>query len=302
MRIHFAATAVAFAIMKPMTLVAQLSDTTRSVASVSIAAPAQPSTGQWRLRARMDSGEVHVEVTSEAASVTVVSPNGTFQQSFKTATPLAEWASAAERLAAPANVPAESSRAADTAGARRFASVALETPADTAKRFDLTVLQLARVGGDSAVGYLLSGTNGAWPFELHLGPAQFTALLGALRGDPNSGALPYEFPHAGSNPKPDVMGTWLHVQVDRPAQHDGEPELRYPKALRGSGIAGKVRLAFVISDAGRAQPWSIRLIGKAHPALAALARNVLLEMRFKPAELMGQKVPQYAMQEFEFHE
>lgn len=295
-----AAALLASTIAHPMALEAQRPDTTPSAESLLAAALAQPSIRQWQLRVRLDSGEVHVEVNDAAATVEVLTPSGTFLEAFKTATPLAEWASTAEHLAAPATAPIESSNAADTAGGRRFTSAVLETSSDTTKRFDLTVFRITRVGGDSTAGYVLSGTNGAWPFELHLASTQFAALLGALRGKPNTGAVPYELGHVGRE-KPDVMGTWLEPQVDRPAQRDDEPDLIYPWTLRGTGIAGKVRLAFVISDAGRAQPWSIRLIGKAHPAFAAAARDALLKMKFKPAQLMGQPVPQYVMQDFTFN-
>jgi TonB family protein len=235
--------------------------------------------------------------------VAVVAPSGTFQQSFATATPLAEWAKAAGELRAPRIAPADSNNSADTARASRFASVLLNEPGDSAAHFDLTEFRLTRVDGDSTPDYLLSGTNGAWTFELRLGFAQFTALLGALRGDPNAGASPYDLARLGDTPaeaKPDITGAFLDMQVDRPAQRDGEPVVVYPASLQGSGVTGDVRLSFIISETGRAQPWSVRLIGKAHPLLAAAARNALLTTTFRPAQIGGRPVPQHAMQDFQF--
>ena len=50
-------------------------------------------------RVPLDSGTVHVAVTSRAASVTVVAPTGTFLKAFSTDAPLTAWANEAASLA-----------------------------------------------------------------------------------------------------------------------------------------------------------------------------------------------------------
>ena len=51
-------------------------------------------------RVPLDSGAVHVAVTSKAASVTVVAPTGTFLKAFSTDAPLTAWADEAASLRA----------------------------------------------------------------------------------------------------------------------------------------------------------------------------------------------------------
>lgn len=263
-----------------------------------------PAVREWRLRVALDSGEVHVSVTTRAASVAVVAATGTFQQSFETAGPLADWAGAAETLPPPRPAPPSSRAGRDSVPAAQYTSVRLAEPVDTARRFDLTEYQLTRVGADSAPEYLLSGTNGVWGFVLRVGASQAAALLGALRGELTPGAVPYEFPREGRTPAehtPLVTGAYLVSQVTRSAEAGRRPpRAAFPAALVGTGQAGSVRLQFIVEADGRVRPSSVRLIGKAHPAFAAAARDALLAAQYRPAVLGGRPVPELNMQSFDF--
>jgi TonB family protein len=186
----------------------------------------------------------------------------------------------------------------------RYTSARLSEPVDTARRFDLTEYRLTRLGADSAPDHLLSGTNGAWGFALRVSAAQLAALLGALRGEPTAGAVPYEYPREGRTPAehtPMVTGAYLESQTTRPSgMGSPPPRPAFPAALVGRGVAGSVRLQFVVEADGRVRPSSVRLIGKAHPALAGAARDALLAARFRPAVLAGRPVPQLTTQSFDF--
>lgn len=129
-------------------------------------------------------------VTTRAAAVTVIAPAGTFQRAFDTADPLAEWAAAAAALPRPGASPAGPRGPAGLAADGAYPSPRLAAPADTARRFDLTELRLTRTGDrGGAPGYVLGGSNGAWPFALRVTPAQGAALLAALRGEHGPGAV-----------------------------------------------------------------------------------------------------------------
>jgi TonB family protein len=163
---------------------------------------------------------------------------------------------------------------------------------------------LTRTQGDSAAGYRLTGTNGAWLFAVTVAPSQIGAFLGALRGDTASGALAYEYPRMGKTrdtDAPDVSGAWLGNQVDREARPGPRvPRPTYPFALRGSGIAGTVRLLFTVDSTGRVPPASVRLIRTPHPMLAIAARDAVVSARYTPAERDGRPVAQITMQDFVF--
>lgn len=290
----FVAAALAFAWLtaspfSPRALGAQSPPETRPATTPSPPVAPQVPTGWWQLRVPLDSGEVRVEVTSRAAAITVVAPTGTFLQAFATSRPLAEWADAAASLPV---------RAGEGPG----------VPAHVAELVDddrnPTRFSLARAPGDSSAGYVLTGTNSAWPFALSLSPAQADALFGALRGNSASGALPYDYPRRGrtrGEDAPDVSGAWFTHQVDRAASPGPRPPRpRYPTALLGSGVAGTVRFQFIIDSTGHVVPSSVRLIGPAHPMLATAARDALLLARYNAAQRGGRSVPQIAVQDFQF--
>lgn len=263
---------------------------------------------EWRLRMVLDSAEVQVEVTSHAASVTVVARSGTFVQAFATSGPLADWAQAGALLPAPVMAPA---MAAGSPSQPTHVSATLAPGRDTAARFDLTEFTLTRVSADSAdsadnsKAFMLNGTNGAWTFAFPLSATQASVLFATLEGLSVPGALPYDLGRIGrtvEESSPGVSGAYVSLyEVDRPAELSTRPPAaRYPPALRGTGIGGSVRLAFIVDSTGSVLPASVRLLGKAHPLLAQSARVALLRFRFRPARIGRSPVAYYLNQEFIF--
>jgi TonB family protein len=252
-----------------------------------------------RLRIPLDSGDVLVQVTSRAASIELIAPCGTFLDAYDSDETLARWADAAEMLPPPV-------QASNTPGALRYAAVRLHDPADTSasSAYDNTVFGLVRIDSSRSGEFLLTSTNSAWDCQVRLAAGQANALFAALRGHAASGALPYEFPtrNSSTGDRPHISGAWLHNQVDRPAERRSAGRPRYPPELRGSRLAGTVRLSFIIDSTGRARPSSIRLIGWAQPAFARAARAQLLQSRYRPAERNGRPVPVFAVQDYSFAE
>jgi TonB family protein len=262
----------------------------RTVATALLALPAflcaQGSPNVRHLRVPLDSGAVHIDVTSRAATVTVVSPTGTFLRSFDTDAPLAAWANAAAALLPD--------------------SAASLTDGGNGSSASLTDIRLMRAGADSMPRYVLETTNTAWNGVLHVGPAQAATLFAVLRGDSAPGATPLSnalITHSGDGDKPDEFGTWVSAQLDQDAEtRRGPHATQYPSALRGTGIAGTVRLWFIVDSTGHVRPSSVRLIGRAEPALAVAARDDLLRMRFEPAKRRGRPVAEILMQDFQYRE
>ena len=232
-------------------------------------------------RVPLDSGAVHVAVTSRAASVTVVAPTGTFLKAFSTDAALTAWANAAAALP-------------------RDSAASLSSESDRSPN-DVTDVQLIRVDGDS-LRYRLDATNSAWTASLPVAPAQAAMLFAVLRGDSAAGATPLNnatVTSSGEGDRPDEFGAWITAQLDRDAMPKRAPRSpKYPSSLRGSGVSGTVRLWFLVDSTGRVQPSSIRLLGKAAPALAVAARDEMLRMAFDPARRKGKPVSQILIQEF----
>jgi hypothetical protein len=258
----------------------------------------RPIDRERQLLVKLDSGEVHIEVTSRAASVTVVAPSGTFLVTYDTDEPLAQWAHGARALQPPRAMPDPDSAAVGAGAGTSYSVVRL------IDRPYPTVFRLVRLTADSLPAYRLDGTNGAWGFALNVSAAQANILFAALRGDTTSGAIPYEFPRTGKTKKestPAVDGSYLGHQVDRSVRRRERLRRRLdpPDALQ-PGVVDTVLLVFIVEANGRVRPSSVRLIGTANPVLAVAARDDLLRTRFHPAKLDGKSVPQYVMQPFVF--
>jgi protein TonB len=75
---------------------------------------------------------------------------------------------------------------------------------------------------------------------------------------------------------------------------------RYPNSLRASGIQGEVIALFVVSEAGRVEPTSVRFVRSDHVLFEAAVREALDGMRFNAAEAGGKKVRQLVQMPFLF--
>lgn len=74
----------------------------------------------------------------------------------------------------------------------------------------------------------------------------------------------------------------------------------YPSALRASGIEGTVGAEFVVTESGRADVSSLRIMSATNEAFAEAVRRALPRMRFRPARMGGRGVAQLVQQQFVF--
>jgi TonB family protein len=74
----------------------------------------------------------------------------------------------------------------------------------------------------------------------------------------------------------------------------------YPTALRSSGIEGKVVAEFVVTENGRADVNSLRIISATNELFVESIRRALSRTRFRPATIGGQGVAQLVQQQFVF--
>ncbi len=133
------------------------------------------------------------------------------------------------------------------------------------------------------------------PPELPTRAPSVSGLL-AMGTDPGS-ALPTLLP-AGDDRK---WGEPFEVQsVDEPVEIMHQPTPRFPPALAGAGIGGRVELEYVVDTAGRAEPGSLRTLASAHPAFEEAARASVLAARYRPARAGGRVVRQLVRQTLSF--
>ena len=90
-------------------------------------------------------------------------------------------------------------------------------------------------------------------------------------------------------------------ELDKNVQiiYKGDP-IRYPEAMRKTGIAADGVLSFVVNQDGRAEMSSIRVIRYAGPDFIDAAKHALATMQFAPAEVHGKPVRSRVIQEFNF--
>jgi TonB family protein len=74
----------------------------------------------------------------------------------------------------------------------------------------------------------------------------------------------------------------------------------YPSALRASGIEGNVSAEFVVTNSGKADVGSFRIVSATNEAFAESVRRALPRMRFRPATMDGHTVAQLVQQQFVF--
>lgn len=86
-------------------------------------------------------------------------------------------------------------------------------------------------------------------------------------------------------------------EVQRAARplHSNRP-LAFPRELAAQGVHGAVTMQFVVDQSGSVVPTSLRTIRSDDPRLTEAMRTALLQMRFAPAEIDGQKVKQIVRQ------
>ncbi|MHB1297461.1 MAG: energy transducer TonB [Gemmatimonadaceae bacterium] len=64
----------------------------------------------------------------------------------------------------------------------------------------------------------------------------------------------------------------------------------YPAALKRAGVTGTVNVEFVVDATGKVEPSSLKIVDSTSPELAAAAKSVVPEIKFKPGERQGKAV------------
>jgi len=78
--------------------------------------------------------------------------------------------------------------------------------------------------------------------------------------------------------------------LDSPVRVLTERTPLYPEMLRAAGIAGIVRVQFVVDTAGRAELTSVRVLDSSHELFTRAVLASLRQARFTPGELSGHRV------------
>ena len=89
-------------------------------------------------------------------------------------------------------------------------------------------------------------------------------------------------------------------EVETAVSMIGNTMPEYPSALRSSGIEGKVVAEFVVTESGRADVSSLRIISSTNEQFVESIRRALSRMRFRPAMIGGHAVAQLVQQQFVF--
>ena len=125
-------------------------------------------------------------------------------------------------------------------------------------------------------------------------------------------AAPRFDPNAQPTPEPDAgratnlaeggtPGAFNSFEVDvEVVAIAGTIRPRYPEMLRSSGTEGQVIAQFVVTEKGRADPETFRVLSSTHPQFTAAVNRALPYMRFNPATIRGNPVSQLVQQLFVF--
>lgn len=111
--------------------------------------------------------------------------------------------------------------------------------------------------------------------------------------------LPVQVEEEG--PPVDGSPVFLASELDLEVERDpGSAGPNYPEPLRASNTEGSVVAEWIVDTTGTADSTSFRIVASSHPLFTASVRSCLTGMRFRPAELNGQRVRQLVRQEFRF--
>lgn len=96
-------------------------------------------------------------------------------------------------------------------------------------------------------------------------------------------------------------GTLYEMQVERPAKvHGRQPVPRYPEELRASGVEGIAIVRFEVDTAGIVDTATFRVLRATRPEFGQAVREVLPQIRYRPAQNKGQRVRQVVIQPYKF--
>jgi len=89
-------------------------------------------------------------------------------------------------------------------------------------------------------------------------------------------------------------------QVEAPATLQETPRLKYPAALRGSGVTGEVIVQFVVDQSGSPDIRTFKVVKSPDPRLTAEVKAAVPTWRFTAATVGGKKVKQLVEQSVVF--
>lgn len=160
----------------------------------------------------------------------------------------------------------------------RVAPVAPKTT--TPRPPDLTAPSLPTITAPTITPTTLPPIDFAAPV---LPPEQLVIGTGASRR-PIDGGAP-----TGGVGAPDGVVDYSGADVI-PRVLGNSPTLRYPDALRATGMTGRVMIQFVVDTSGQAEADGIRVLDATHPMFADVVRQALPRFRFSAGEANGRKV------------
>jgi TonB family protein len=102
---------------------------------------------------------------------------------------------------------------------------------------------------------------------------------------------------------PSILGDSIHTEIDvdsavRRYEWSAAPD--YPLQMLRENREGHAFVLYVVDTTGRADSTSLKVVQATHQAFVNAVREALPKMRFRPAILAGQKVPQLVQQNFAF--
>jgi hypothetical protein len=100
--------------------------------------------------------------------------------------------------------------------------------------------------------------------------------------------------------EPNESMTFFEFQVENPATPRETPKVRYPSAMKGSGIGGEVIAQYVVDRNGRAVMETFKALSSPGPEFTAAVKAALPTWQFDAAVIRGTKVAQLVEQAFQF--
>jgi TonB family protein len=94
--------------------------------------------------------------------------------------------------------------------------------------------------------------------------------------------------------------TFFEFQVDKPVVARETLHLRYPAAMKRSGISGELWAQFVVNENGRVDIRTFKTLKSPGPEFTAAVKAALSTWQFEPASVRGQRVKQLVQQAFIF--
>jgi TonB family protein len=94
---------------------------------------------------------------------------------------------------------------------------------------------------------------------------------------------------------------YFEFQVEQPATAlPDNPSPQYPQMLRAAGVEGRVSTQFVVSEAGRVDLVTLKVLASDNELFTQAVRAVLPSLRFSPATISGRRVKQLVQMPFDF--